>query len=79
MRFGGTKEPIELYNLDGDIGEKNKVAEDHPDIIKRMGEIMKDARQESMFTGHYPLPEYRREDIRLDTRIFNTLGKWEDL
>ena len=34
IRFGGTKEPIELYDLSVDIGKTNNVAEDHPEIIE---------------------------------------------
>ncbi|MFC1499386.1 sulfatase-like hydrolase/transferase [Verrucomicrobiota bacterium] len=30
----------ELYDLENDIGEKNNIAADHPDIAKRMQEIM---------------------------------------
>ena len=33
--------PLELYNLANDIGEKNDVASQHPDIVKRMAAIMK--------------------------------------
>jgi arylsulfatase len=35
---------IELYNLSEDIGEVNDISEDHQDIVKRIGEIMKTAR-----------------------------------
>lgn len=31
---------IELYNLSEDIGESNNVADEHPDIVKRIREIM---------------------------------------
>ena len=33
--------PVELYNLKDDIGEKNDVAKKHPDIVKRIEQIMK--------------------------------------
>lgn len=79
IRFGGTKEPIELYDLQNDIGEKNDVANDHPDIVRRINQIMKEAREGSEFTEYYPLPEYRRDDILLDNRIYKTLGKGEGL
>ena len=36
FRFGGTKEPIELYDMRKDIGEKNNIASAHPDVVKRM-------------------------------------------
>jgi arylsulfatase A len=77
IRFGGTKEPIELYDMNKDIGEKNNVAAAHPKIIKRISEIMKEARQGSEFTKYWPLPEHRRDDIKLDNNIYNTLGKGE--
>ena len=34
---------VELYDLSDDIGETNDVASEHPDIVKRMEEIMKEA------------------------------------
>ena len=77
IRFGGTKEPIELYDMNNDIGEKNNVAADHPKIINRITEIMKEARQGSDFTKYWPFPEHRRDDIKLDNNIYNTLGKGE--
>jgi len=63
--------------LNKDIGEKNNVAADHPKIITRINEIMKEARQGSEFTKYWPLPEHRRDDIKLDNNIYNTLGKGE--
>ena len=79
IRFGGTKEPIELYNLQNDIGEKNDVAKDFPEIVDRINEIMKEAREGSEFTKYYPLPEYRRDNILLDNRIYQTLDRGEGL
>ena len=35
---------IELYDLAKDIGEKNDVAADHPDIVKRIAKIMRTGR-----------------------------------
>ncbi len=40
-------EPLELYDLDGDIGEENDVAADHPDVIAQIENYMKDARIDS--------------------------------
>jgi len=45
--------PIELYDLVDDIGESKNVADKHPDIVKRITEIMKTGRTES---EHFPLP-----------------------
>ena len=39
--------PIELYNLEKDIGEENNIADKHPDIVRRMDEIMQEARVKS--------------------------------
>ncbi len=39
--------PIELYNLNEDIGEENNVAADHPEIVAKISEIMNDAHVES--------------------------------
>jgi len=46
-------EPIELYDLEADIGEENDVAGDHPEIVARMDEIMREARTESL---DFPTP-----------------------
>ena len=42
-------EPIELYDLEADLGEQNDIASRHPDIVKRMDEIMRSARTESPY------------------------------
>lgn len=34
------KEPIELYNLENDISEKNNLAKEHPSIVERLNKIM---------------------------------------
>jgi len=73
VRFGGTKEPIELYDLSVDIGETNNVAEDHPEIVERMNAIMKEARENSEYTKFWPLPEYRQNQIKWDKWIFDQL------
>ena len=39
--------PIELYNLADDIGETRNVAEKHPEIVKKIEQIMKEARTDS--------------------------------
>lgn len=39
--------PIELYDLDTDVSEKNNVAAQHPDIIKQIANILKQARVEN--------------------------------
>lgn len=39
--------PIELYNLNEDEGETNNVAADYPDVVKRVNEIMNEARVDS--------------------------------
>ncbi|MFC1629193.1 arylsulfatase [Gemmatimonadota bacterium] len=42
-----TGDEIELYDLDRDIGEATNVAGEHPTVMARIGEIMRDGRTES--------------------------------
>jgi arylsulfatase A-like enzyme len=56
VRFG-TDRPIELYNLASDVGEKNDVAEKHPDIVARIARILKTARTDSEF---FPVRERKK-------------------
>ncbi len=43
--------PLELYNLTKDIGEKNNVATEHPEVVAQMQEILQNARTpSSVFT-----------------------------
>ena len=46
-------EPIELYDLDKDLGEKTNIASAHADIVRRIDQIMTDARTES---SYFPVP-----------------------
>jgi len=39
--------PLELYDLATDIGEKTNVADQHPDVVKKLDELMKQAYTES--------------------------------
>jgi arylsulfatase A-like enzyme len=48
VRFG-TDRPIELYNLESDVSEKNNVADKHPDIVARIATVLKTARTDSEF------------------------------
>ncbi|MEN6425230.1 MAG: arylsulfatase [Phycisphaerales bacterium] len=45
--------PIELYDLTGDMGEERNVADQHPDIVRRIATIMASARTPS---EHWPWP-----------------------
>lgn len=45
---------IQLYNLKNDMGEKNNVADRHPEVVEQFREIMRSARTESEL---FPLPE----------------------
>ncbi|MBI9063801.1 MAG: arylsulfatase [Marinilabiliaceae bacterium] len=50
VQYGISKNPdapIELYNLNEDEGETNNVAADYPDVVKRISEIMNEARIDS--------------------------------
>jgi uncharacterized sulfatase len=40
-------EPLELYDLKSDLGEKRNVAQEHPDVVARMESYLKSARTES--------------------------------
>lgn len=52
MRKEGDRS-IQLYNLQDDIGEQNNVADNHPEIVKKIQEIMKTARIPS---EEFPFP-----------------------
>jgi arylsulfatase A-like enzyme len=39
--------PLELYNLDKDIAEKQNIAAQHPEVVTRIEEYLKTARTES--------------------------------
>jgi len=41
------KLPIELYDLETDIGEQNNVADKHPDVVAKIDAILKTARTDS--------------------------------
>lgn len=43
----GTKEPIELYDLRTDIGERHDVADAHPDLVRRFADFLESARVDS--------------------------------
>jgi arylsulfatase A-like enzyme len=45
--------PIELYDLKNDIGEKNNVADRHPEIVAKIGKYMKASRTPS---EHWKMP-----------------------
>jgi uncharacterized sulfatase len=73
IRLGGTQEPIELYNLEADIGEIHNVAAGHPEIVTRITAIMEEARANSEFNRFWPLPEHRQNQIKMDKVIFDQL------
>ena len=43
----GTNTPVELYNLRTDLGEKENIADQHPDLVARIEEYLKTARTDS--------------------------------
>lgn len=73
VRFGGTLEPIELYDLSTDIGETNNIAAQHPEIIEKIDSIMFEARKGSEFNSFWPLPEHRLYEVKNDKLIFDQL------
>ena len=57
---------LELYNLESDIGERNNVAAQHPDVLKRLTALANEAREE--------LGDYDR--IGGGVRFFEDGPKW---
>ncbi|WP_237340626.1 arylsulfatase [Wenyingzhuangia fucanilytica] len=50
VKYNVLKKPnakIELYDLSNDVGEKNNVASQHPEIVSKMETILKEARTDS--------------------------------
>ncbi len=47
-------EPLELYNLENDLSEKNDIAADYPEIVEQIETFMADAHEDS---ENYPLTE----------------------
>jgi len=43
----GTNQPVELYNLKTDLGEKENIADKHPDIVAKIDNYLKTARTDS--------------------------------
>ena len=41
--------PIQLFNLKDDPEEQNDIAQSHPEIVEKLGEIMTTARRDSEF------------------------------
>lgn len=45
--FGSSDSPIELYDLDTDLGEENDLAKDYPKVVEEMKNILEEARTPS--------------------------------
>ena len=45
----GAGAPIQLYNLDSDVGEQKDVAAEHPDLVKKIAAVMDGGRTESPY------------------------------
>jgi hypothetical protein len=50
--------PLELYDLDADIGEKTNVAAKYPDVAAKIEQIMLDAREKPTI-GKFRFGKYR--------------------
>jgi arylsulfatase A-like enzyme len=57
----GVDQPLELYNLKEDVGEKTNIAEKHPEIVAKIAAYLKTARTES---ERWPLKEAAVEKAR---------------
>ena len=57
----GTKSPIELYNLKSDPAEEHNIAAEHPDQVKRLGEILD--------REHVPSPHWNAPEIGTTTPV----------
>jgi arylsulfatase A-like enzyme len=57
----GKNTPIQLFDLSKDIGEERNVAADHPEIIKEMEQILKEAHRPH---PAWPIPEGTLEEQR---------------
>ena len=57
VRNGPTKS-VELYDLGSDLGERNDVAADHPNIVARAETLMKEARTDD---PNWPIFENQRQ------------------
>jgi len=52
--FGKPDAPIEIYNLDNDLGETKNIAAEHPEVVKKFREIFKEAHAKSPFFNFPP-------------------------
>jgi arylsulfatase A-like enzyme len=50
------KVPVELYDMEKDIGQKNNLAEEHPEIVKELQNLLKKIREQ----GH-SAPRFQKE------------------
>ncbi|CAN5865832.1 arylsulfatase [soil metagenome] len=50
--------PLELYDLENDLGEENNIADEHPEIVSRITEYLDTERTES---EHWPLRDRQAE------------------
>lgn len=56
-----TQSPLELYNLQSDLAEKNNIAAGHPDMVQKLQTIMKEARVDSK---DFPIQEGTKKKKR---------------
>ena len=54
LGMGANRKPLELYDLATDLGERNNVAAEHPEVVARLEQIMREA--------NTPVGEYRMEE-----------------
>ena len=46
VKYSNVKAALELYDLESDMGEKNNVADKHPDVVKRLEALAEQARDD---------------------------------
>ena len=64
----GTKSPIELYDLDADVGETKNVADEHPKIATELGKVMDRSRVESRYWPALEQPRSKKNRDRKRVR-----------
>ena len=49
IRLKRTTAPVKLYDLTSDLAETNDVAEQHPEVVRRIAQIMQDEHVDNQY------------------------------